>query len=224
MALPLPPKKEVALALLEQTTAFVHLDPRLQGVVVPMTFKSRGQLELQVGLNMAVPIPDLRVEDDGLSCTLSFSGRPFWCSIPWSAVYAVVGEDGRGMVWPEDLPPELAQQQQQQAAAPAPAEDGAPAKKRRTRTAKKTAADLDGAPPRAPRARKKPQAPEAEPAPAPALAPMRERLVAVRAPSQVALPPAPAPDHAPAAAPTPAAPLGQRKPKRELPPYLRVVK
>ena len=224
MALPLPPKKQVALALLEQTTAFVHLDPRLQGVVVPMTFKSRGQLVLQVGLNMAVPIPDLRVEDDGLSCTLSFSGRPFWCSIPWSAVYAVVGEDGRGMVWPEDLPPELAQQQK--AAAPAPAEDGAPAKKRRTRTAKKTAADLDGAPPKPPRARKKPQTPEAAPAPAPALSPVRERLVAVRAPSQVALPPAPAPAAAaaPAPAPAPAAPFGQRKPKRELPPYLRVVK
>jgi len=106
----LPPKKEVALALLEGPSLFVHLDPRADGVVVPKWLRSQAQLVLQIGMNMAVPIPDLRIEDEGISCTLSFNRSPFWCRLPWSAVYALVGEDGRGMVWPDDVPAELAQQ------------------------------------------------------------------------------------------------------------------
>jgi len=107
---PLPPKKEVALALLERGSVHVHLDPRAAGVVVPAWFKRQPQLVLQVGLNMPVPIPDLRVDEDGMSCTLSFNRSPFFCIVPWSSVYAMVGDDGRGMVWPEDVPPEVALQ------------------------------------------------------------------------------------------------------------------
>lgn len=108
----LPSKKDVVLALLQGPSVFVHLDPRKKGVVVPANFRKQPQLVLQVGLNMAVQIPDLRVDDDGVSCTLSFSRSPFWCSLPWSAIYALVSEDGPGMVWPEDVPPEVAAQMQ----------------------------------------------------------------------------------------------------------------
>lgn len=103
----LPPKKDVAIALLQGPSVFVHLDPRKDGVSVPQWFKKQFQLVLQVGMNMAVPIPDLDVGDEGISCTLSFNRSPFWCFMPWSAVYMLVGEDGRGMIWPEDVPPEL---------------------------------------------------------------------------------------------------------------------
>ena len=77
---------------------------------VPPYFKKQPQLVLQVGLNMAIPIPDLKVDDDGVTCTLSFSRTPFWCSLPWTAVYALVGEDGRGMIWPTEVPREVAAQ------------------------------------------------------------------------------------------------------------------
>ena len=110
MSPPLPPKREVALALLERSSVHVHLDPRHKSVVVPPVFKSQAQLVLQIGLNMPVPIPDLRLDEDGMSCTLSFSRSPFHCVIPWASVFAMVGEDGRGMVWPDDLPPEVARQ------------------------------------------------------------------------------------------------------------------
>src|SRR4051812_22478028 len=115
-----PPKKEVALALLEGPSLFVHLDPRRPGVLVPKWFTGQPQLVLQVGLNMAIPIPDLKVEEIGITCTLSFNRAPFWCRLPWQAIYALVGEDGRGMVWPDDVPHEVAvqMQKQQQAAAP----------------------------------------------------------------------------------------------------------
>lgn len=117
----LPPKKEVALTLLEGTSVYVHLDPRRDGVVVPKNFQKQPQLVLQVGLQMAVNIPDLHLDDDALTCTLSFNRTPFWCCLPWSAVYALVGEDGRGMVWPDDVPPEVATQMQQKAVSTKPA-------------------------------------------------------------------------------------------------------
>ncbi|MBW2522980.1 MAG: hypothetical protein JRI23_02335 [Deltaproteobacteria bacterium] len=104
----LPPKREVALALLEGPSMFVHLDPRREGVTVPQRFRKQAQLVLQLGLDMAVRIPDLEVTEEGITATLSFNRTPHWCGIPWAAVYALVGEDGRGMVWPDDVPPELA--------------------------------------------------------------------------------------------------------------------
>ncbi len=124
----LPPKKEVAFALLEGSSMFVHMDPRRPGVLVPPRFRDKPQLVLQIGLNMFVPIPDLKVDDEGITCTLSFDRAPFWVRMPWSAVYALVGEDGRGMMWPNDIPPEVVaqmqnpqQQQQQQGPQKAPA-------------------------------------------------------------------------------------------------------
>jgi stringent starvation protein B len=122
----LPPKKDVALALLERASVFVHLDPRSDQVCVPPWLKRQPQLVLQIGLNLAVNIPDLTVEDDAVSCTLSFSRRPHFCRVPWAAVYALVGEDGRGMVWPSDIPAEVAAQTQTGKALDTPAGRAAP--------------------------------------------------------------------------------------------------
>jgi hypothetical protein len=121
---PLPPKKDVALALLQGPSLFIHLDPRKPEVVVPPYFKKQPQLVLQVGLNMAIPIPDLKVDEECVSCTLSFNRRPFWCRLPWTAIYALVGEDMKGMIWPDEVPTEVAAQREgkgsQPAAGPAP--------------------------------------------------------------------------------------------------------
>src|SRR4029077_11170369 len=104
----LPPKKEVALALLERSNVDVYLDPRAKGVVVPPQFRKEPRLILKIGLNMPVPIPDLRLDDESMSCTLSFNRARFFCVVPWPSVFAMVGDDGRGMVWPDDVPQELA--------------------------------------------------------------------------------------------------------------------
>jgi len=157
----LPRKKDVVLQLLEQATVFVHLDPRAEAVRVPPWFKRQPQLVLQIGLNMPVPIPDLQVDDDGLSCTLSFNRSPFMCVIPWGSVFALVGENRQGMIWPDDVPAEVQAQAAAQQAKPvapkpelrvapapppeAPADEEAPAKGRaakpkRTAAAKRPAA------------------------------------------------------------------------------------
>ena len=132
MSHPLPPKKEVALALLERSKVLVHLDPRKDGVIVPASFRKQPQLVLEIGLNMPVPIPDLRLDEEGMSCTLSFSRQPFYCVVPWPSVFAMVGDDGRGMVWPDDVPPEIAAQ-----ASTRPAEQAPPARARPDPAAKR---------------------------------------------------------------------------------------
>jgi stringent starvation protein B len=104
----LPAKKDVARALLLRGSVFIHLDPRQPGVLVPARLRAQAQVVLQVGLDMPVPIPDLRVDEEGVFGTLSFKGVPFTCFVPWRSVFALVGEDGKGMVWSADMPSEVA--------------------------------------------------------------------------------------------------------------------
>jgi stringent starvation protein B len=204
---PLPPKKEVALALLERSSVYVHLDPRQAAVVVPPWFKKQPQLVLQVGLNMPVPIPDLRVDDEGLSCTLSFNRAPHYCVVPWSSVFAMVGEDGRGMVWPDDVPAEVARQAQGRAG------DGTVPRESAKAAAAPRAPKGDA--PRAKRSRKRP-ALAAVPADA-AREASGSPAKAARADSTSTRPVV--------AAASPSRPaVGNGRKKKELPPYLRVVK
>jgi stringent starvation protein B len=215
----LPPKKEVALALLEGSSMFVHLDPRRSGVLVPKRFHDKPQLVLQIGLNMTIPIPDLKVDDEGITCTLSFNQAPFYCNMPWNAVYALVGEDGRGMMWPTDIPPEVVAQMQ---AGPQQAKEAQKPAQKRPRA--KLAAVSDAP---EPERKPEPEAPvaaqtDADEAVAAKEGSSSEPVAAAVAeePKTTEAPESPRPE----AAPTPAAPAAGRKPRRELPPYLRVVK
>ena len=226
---PLPPKKEVALALLERSSVHIHIDPRLADVVVPTWFKKQAQLVLQIGLNMPVPIPDLRLDDDGMSCTLSFNRAPFFCVVPWTSVFAMVGEDKRGMVWPDDVPPEIAGLAGTKAAEPA-----------RKESPKRIALAVAPAPSSKPgsegaarpkRARKKPAAaPRTEAAASSGSASSNASTPTTRSTPRAVPSPAAAPSQPDVAprVPAPRAPAAAggsaRKPKRELPPYLRVVK
>lgn len=104
--MPQPKKRDVAEAMLSAVpSVFVHLDPRRNQVVVPSSFMRQPHLILEIGLNMPVPIHDLEVDDVGITCTLSFQHRPFWCRLPWEAIFALVSSDQNGVVWPEDVPP-----------------------------------------------------------------------------------------------------------------------
>ncbi len=195
-----PPKKDVFDHLLLAASVFVHLDPRRPGVVVPDWFKKKPTLVLQVGNNMAVPIPDLKGDLVGIACTLSFNREPYYCRLPWTAIFALIGEDQRGMVWAEDVPFEVhAQYGVKPAPPPAPAVEAA----------------TDGEPP--PKKAKKPRKKKARPA----REPLPDNVRALRAerPAEPEVEPVPPPVVAPPR-PSPAA----KRPKRELPSYLRVVK
>ena len=241
----LPPKKEVALALLERSNVDVYLDPRAKGVVVPPQFRKEPRLILKIGLNMPVPIPDLRLDDESMSCTLSFNRRQFFCVVPWSSVFAMVGEDGRGMVWPDDVPQELAvrvvdeqrpladrEGEPRSRAAPPSCERDAALDRASARGA--SSREATSAPPRCARpprvaAARSPKEEEGRAQPRPmlvAVPPPRSRPPRVAKPMSGAPATAPAeqPRERPGCASRRAPPPAARRPKRELPPYLRVVK
>lgn len=200
MTTSMPSKKDVALALLERSTIRVFLDPRKAGVVVPPWFKTQPQLLLDVGLNTAVPIPDLHLDDEAMSCTLSFNRSPFYCVIPWSAVFAVVGDGDRAVVWPEDVPAEIQLE-------PPPAPKKSPV------AAAPALAKEPKAGPKAVPARKESEKPAVERAPGekkkkgePKDKEGKKRAPLAAVPEKSSDPPRPP------------------RPKRELPPYLRVIK
>lgn len=222
----LPPKKEVLTKLLEQWSVMVHLDPRPTEVRVPSGFKKQPQLALQIGLNLPVPIRDLQIDDEGISCTLSFNRSPHFCFVPWSAVFALVGEDSRGMVWPESVPSEITLQQTN-AAPPNAAKSGSGeqggAQKRsasqgnssqRSSSPGKRPARATAAPKRA-ALKAVPGGPAESAAPVVA-APIAAGPVAAPVPAGVAAAPVPGD--------SPAEPAAQPAAKAPRPSYLRVVK
>lgn len=187
----LPPKKEVLLELLEKSNVLMHLDARREDVIVPRNLKTNPQLVLQLGLNLAIPIRDLDVADDGVKCTLSFNKTPFFCVLPYPAIFAMVADDGRAMVWPEDVPAIVQQAHEEEAR-----REGKIPPPREPRVLSPTPNVLQSK-----RVREE--------------APVRVRPEPKRGPK--ANKPAPAKPAADANAPA-------ARPKRELPPYLRVIK
>jgi stringent starvation protein B len=95
------------LALLERAEARVHLDARRPGVILPARFLSEAHLRLDYGYGFQPPIPDLKIEDDGIRATLSFSRVAFSTFVPWTSVYVIADFDGNGAVWQDDIPADL---------------------------------------------------------------------------------------------------------------------
>lgn len=231
-----PPKKDIANELLRGPSLFVHLDPRRPGVIVPKSFTGQPQLVLQVGLNMVIPIPDLKVDDDGISCTLSFNRVPIFCRLPWSSIYALVGENGMGMVWQDDVPPEVAaqmsrsqkaqQQRKPKGKLAAVADESKPAPRKAREDAKTdgVAGIGDGSRREAKRpleALSPPKPPESAPKRADIAPPPSSQGGSPKR----AEPRGDEPRDTPSSSPEPSPPpSGGKKPRRELPPYLRVIK
>src|SRR5215470_18759710 len=103
----MPAKRSTMEKLLRDGPVLVHLDPRRPGVDVPAQHRGEPRLVLRFGFGLTPPIADLAVEEHALSGTLTFRGVPHRCIVPWTSVFAVVGEDGRGLVWGEDVPVEI---------------------------------------------------------------------------------------------------------------------
>lgn len=102
-----PSKLEVMRALLEHAEAQVHLDARKRGVELPERLRGSSNVRLDYGYGLVPPIPDLRVDEDGIRATLSFNRVPYATFVPWDAIFLIADFAGRGAVWREDLPPEL---------------------------------------------------------------------------------------------------------------------
>jgi hypothetical protein len=129
----------------------------------------------------------------------------------------MVGEDGRGMVWPDDVPADVARQAQVRPVEAPPRKEPAPRPVQGRERVAKAVAAVDGPKPKRPRKR-------------PALAAVPDGEAAVPAKLGSAARATPPPSARPAVSPLPqAAPrsaggASRNKQRRELPPYLRVVK
>ena len=102
-----PSKQQAFLALLREGWTSLHLDARRPGVIVPDPLRGEPHLVLQYGHDLPIPIPDLEVDDYGVHATLSFSRAAHRTVVPWSAVYVVACDDGRGVLYSEDVPPDV---------------------------------------------------------------------------------------------------------------------
>jgi stringent starvation protein B len=103
-----PDKRRTFEGLLERGPVLVHVDARRADVTVPPRFRADPSLVLRFGYQLSPAIPDLEIDDTGISGTLTFGGSPFHCVLPWPAVYAaMVDGEQRGSVWPEDVPEDV---------------------------------------------------------------------------------------------------------------------
>jgi stringent starvation protein B len=221
----LPPKKDVLDELLARGSARIFLDPRRSGVVVPKSFANQAELVLRVGYSLKPAIVDLLVDDEAVSCTLSFNRTPCWCKLPWAAVFAVVSDVGsRGVVWPDDVPIE-SQLLKPTASKPKLASVASGERADRPKAARRAPRrDRDGEPfdeppPVSQRAVDEP----VRSSPAAAGKPLRGIPARLElAPMPVAS--VPSEQQMASDKSMPSSSENKKKPKRELPPYLRVVK
>ena len=103
-----PDTRKTVEALLERGPVLVHVDARRAEVSVPARFRDDASLVLRFGYSLSPPITDLSVDDEAIGGTLTFGGVPFRVVLPWTGVYAAMGEgEQRGTVWPEDVPEDV---------------------------------------------------------------------------------------------------------------------
>jgi stringent starvation protein B len=118
-----PSKRQTLLQYLQRGVAMVHLDARRSGVIVPPQYARDAHLRLNLSYRYA--IPDFEIDDRRIQATLSFSGAPFQCTLPWESIFGITSHAGDGQVWPEDLPTEVMQTLSR------PEQDTPPARKER---------------------------------------------------------------------------------------------
>jgi len=98
-------KYDFLLILLEEGDAMLCLDARHEGVDVPKAHKNVPSLNLVLNLNFRRPMD---IQKEGVYVTLSFSGRPHKCIVPFEAVWAIYEPSMKKIqVWEKSLPKDL---------------------------------------------------------------------------------------------------------------------
>jgi stringent starvation protein B len=99
-------KKTVFADMLEAGMVMLHLDARRPGVQVPPALSIDHHLRLNFSYRFH--LEHFEITEAGLEASLSFSGVPHACEVPWSAVFAMTSHaSGEWRIWGEDLPDEV---------------------------------------------------------------------------------------------------------------------
>lgn len=89
--------------LLANGVAMLLVDARREGVEVPEALRDQGKLVLRLGYRLTPPIPDIEVDDEAVTATLTFGPLLYHCVVPWSAVISAFDSLGQiGFCWPEE--------------------------------------------------------------------------------------------------------------------------
>ncbi len=98
-------KYDFLLHLLEEGDAMVCLDARHPEVDVPASHKNNSSLNLVFNLNFKRPI---EITEEGIFATLAFNGRPYKCTLPYDAVWAIYDPKMKnGQVGEESIPEDM---------------------------------------------------------------------------------------------------------------------
>jgi hypothetical protein len=98
--------KRLVVSRLLQDEDFILLvvRPGVAGVELPgPLMEARQPIGIHIGYRMTIPVPDLELDDRGVSATLSFDRAPFRCFLPWDAVEQIVVDEER-LIWLGPLP------------------------------------------------------------------------------------------------------------------------
>lgn len=118
--------------LIDEGMVLVTLDSRRPGVSVPP--HHRGDAQLGLNFSHRFYVDDFTYDEQGVRASLSFRGEPFFCDIPWSAVFMLRSHvTDEVFLFPSSVPAELEgmlksieEQLEAQRATPAPARGDAP--------------------------------------------------------------------------------------------------
>ncbi|MCB9558749.1 MAG: hypothetical protein H6707_21710 [Deltaproteobacteria bacterium] len=98
---PIAQLKRTALQHLLEDLDYVLLvvNPLHAGVKLPQRLIDEGQpVPLHIGWRLPLPVPDLKIDEHGISGTLSFEQGSVFCLLPWAALMQVsVGDEH--IVW-----------------------------------------------------------------------------------------------------------------------------
>ena len=98
-------KYDFLLYLLEEDDAMVCLDSRHPEVDVPATHKNNSSLNLVFNLNFRRTV---EITEEGIFATLAFNGRPYECTLPFDAVWAIYDPNMKNsQVWEESIPKDM---------------------------------------------------------------------------------------------------------------------
>lgn len=104
---PLAPQKFAVFSrFVAKGKVMVTLDARRTGVSVPSHLAQESQLNLDFSDRFG--LSDFAYDERGVRASLSFNRQPFFCDVPWSAVYALFSHaDNERLTWSGALPSEI---------------------------------------------------------------------------------------------------------------------
>jgi hypothetical protein len=91
------PKNQVFNLFMLSGLTRVYIDTQKMDVKLPQELKQIPTVILELGYDMAKPIPDLTVSDFCFEATLSFGSGLFTCVVPWDCAIAITTVDGLGI-------------------------------------------------------------------------------------------------------------------------------